>query len=87
MMYLRIVEGRLTGERWLQFALPDSLNDEDDRALLAFARRFLQARDEAKAERRWAKAFLARTRARSKSLFPRDPPRSNRNPPRSNRNT
>jgi len=43
MMCLRIVEDRLTGERWLQFPLPDSLNDEDDRALLAFARRFLNA--------------------------------------------
>ena len=43
MMYLRIVEDRLTGERWLQRPLPASLNDEDDRALLAFARRLLNA--------------------------------------------
>jgi hypothetical protein len=43
MMYLRIVEDRLTGKRWLQLPLPESLDDEDDRALLAFARRFLNA--------------------------------------------
>jgi hypothetical protein len=43
MMYLLIIGDRLTGERWLQLPLPAAIDDEDDRALLGFARRFLKA--------------------------------------------
>jgi hypothetical protein len=43
MMFARIIEDHSTGKRWLEIPLPGAVDDEDDRALVAFARRFFDA--------------------------------------------
>jgi hypothetical protein len=43
MTYLRIIEDRWSGERFLQLTLPANVDDENVEAVMSFVRRFLAA--------------------------------------------
>jgi hypothetical protein len=48
MIFARVVQDRSTGRRWLEIPLPADVDDEDDRALVGYVRRFFDA-----VERQW----------------------------------
>jgi hypothetical protein len=43
MKFARILENPATGQRWLEIELPDDLDDEDNRSVITYARRFLDS--------------------------------------------
>jgi hypothetical protein len=44
MMFAKIVEDRRSGLRWMEIPLSTDVDDGDDRALIAYLRRFCECR-------------------------------------------